>query len=52
MSDSVLSAGDAEINQTVPVTEDVSKSAGGARQVEKLCSLVSRCTVFGIRLLA
>lgn len=28
MPDSVLSAGDAEINQIVPAFEDISKSAG------------------------
>lgn len=52
MSDSLLSAGDAEIKQTVLVIEAISKSAGGASLVQKLGVVVSRCTVFGTRLFA
>lgn len=48
----MLSAGDAEINQTVFVIEAISQSAGGARPVEKLGGVVGRCTVFGSRLFA
>lgn len=39
----MLSAGDAEINQTVLVIEALSTSAGGARPVEELGGVVSRC---------
>lgn len=48
----MLSAVDAEINQTVLVTEAISKSAGGARLAEKLGGVVRKCTVFGTRLFA
>lgn len=50
MSGPVLSAGDAEINQAVPAFEEISKSGGWERQVEKPFSTADMHIVYEIRL--
>ena len=50
MSGPVLSAGGAEINQTVPALEEISKSGGRERQVEKPFSTANIHIVYEIRL--